>query len=100
MITININGLKWNIFFMSPTHPKLSDADAYGITHFRECEIYIDDGLPAGHKRQIITHELVHALAFSYCESIDMENEETICGFIAAHLDELKSLQKTVLKSI
>ena len=45
-------------------------------------------------------HELVHALRFSYGESLDLENEEKICDFIAAHFDELKRLRKEILKAV
>jgi len=74
--------------------------DAYGVAHFRTCEIYIDSGLPRALMRQTVTHELVHALRFSYGESLDLESEEKICDFIAAHFDELKSLRKAVLKAL
>ena len=50
--------------------------------------------------RQIVTHELVHAIALSYRESIELESEEKVCDFIAAHFDELKRLRKEILKAV
>lgn len=104
MITIIINGIEWNVFFVDKTHRTLindeGEQNAYGVTHFRTCEIYLDSGLNYNLFKQIVMHELVHALAFSYGESIEIESEEKICDFIAAHFDELKTLRKSVLKSI
>lgn len=101
---ITINGVEWSVFFVDKGHTELvgddGEQNAYGITCCRECEIYIDDGLPADHKRQVITHELVHALAFAYREDIELGAEEKVCDFIAAHFDELKRLRKKLLKAI
>lgn len=102
--TVTINGIEWVVSFVDRTHTELVDENgdqvSYGVTCLRECEIYIDSELSKDHMRQIITHELVHAFAFSYRESIDCESEEKICDFIAAHFDELKACRKARLKSI
>lgn len=102
--TVNINGLKWRVFFVDKTHEDLTDEDgeqnAYGISLLREGEIYIDDGLPKGLMRKIVTHELVHAIAFSYSVNLEQADEEGFCEFAAAHFDELKTLCKAILKSI
>lgn len=101
--TITINGLVWQVFFVEKGHSELADDNggqpAYGIALFRKCNIFIDRGLPRQLLKQTLTHELVHAIAFSYGTNIDLENEEKICDFIAAHFDELKTLRKTILKS-
>lgn len=101
---ITINGVAWSMFFVDKTHAELVDDNgeqaAYGITLPRECEIYIDGELPQDLMRQIITHELLHAFAFSYRESIELETEEKVCDFISAHFDELKACRKAILKSI
>lgn len=102
-IAIEINGIKWRVFIVDSTHKELvgedGKQDAYGITMFRECEIYIDGGVAPSLFKQIVTHELVHAIAFSYGESIELEGEENICNFIAAHFDELKQHRKSILKA-
>ena len=101
---ITINGFNWNVYFVNSTYPDLvgenGEQNAYGITFFREGEIYIDKALPNGLMKKTVLHELTHALAFSYGESIDLENEERICDFIGAHFDELKTLRKAVLKAL
>ena len=101
---ITINGMEWGVFFVEKTHPALTDdsneQDIFGITFYRTNEIYIDCGLPKELLRQTITHELVHAVRFSYGESLDLEDEEKICNFIGAHFDEIKANRKAILESI
>lgn len=103
-MSITINGMSWTVFFVDNTNENLVDESgeqtAYGIALLREGEIYIDDGLPKGLMRKIVTHELVHALAFTYSVDLDKVDEEQICDFIATHFDELKSLRKAVLKAL
>lgn len=104
MKILTINGIEWTVYFVDKLHSALVDdngeQDAYGITRYRLCEIFIDNGLHGDLFKQVATHELVHALAFSYGECIDLENEEKICDFIAAHFDELKRLRKEILKAV
>ncbi len=104
MSKITINGIEWAVYFVDKSHSALTDdtgeQDAYGVAHYRTCEIYIDSGLPKELIRQVVTHELVHALRFSYGESLELENEEKICDFIAAHFDEFKRLRKKILKAV
>lgn len=101
---VNINGLDWNVFFVDKTHEELVGEDgeqnAYGIALLREGEIYIDDSLPKGLMRKIVTHELIHAVAFTYSVDLDNADEEQICDFVATHFEELKSCRKAILKSI
>lgn len=101
---IMINGIVWTVFFVDKTNENLVDENgeqnAYGIALLREGEIYIDDGLPIGLMRKIVTHELVHAIAFTYSVDLDVVDEEKICDFIATHFDEIKTLRKAVLKAL
>lgn len=101
---ITINGIEWAVFFVDKTDEHLVDEineqDAYGITLMRECEIYVDNGLPKGLMRKVVTHELVHAIAFSYGVEMDELDEEQICEFIAVHFDELKTHRKAILKAL
>lgn len=101
---ITINGIGWAVFFVDKTNEYLVDENgeqnAYGITLLREGVIYIDEGLSEGLTRKIVTHELVHAIAFTYSVELDELDEEQICDFIATHFDELKTLRKAVLKAL
>lgn len=100
MKKIKINGLEWKVYLVDQNHPKLADKNAYGITYFRECEIYIDSELPAPLLKQIVIHELVHAIAFSYGVVLVGAAEEGFCDFVAAHFDEIKTLRKAILKAL
>lgn len=101
---LTIGSLSWKVFFVKKDHSELVDDDgkqiAYGITVFRECEIYIDYELPDELMRIVITHELVHAMAFSYAIDLTTASEEEFCNFIGVHFDELKACRKTILKMI
>ncbi len=104
MIAININGFEWNVHFVPETHDELVDENGepslYGVTLLRECEIYIDGDLPAGLMEKIITHELVHAVAFSYDINLDNVNEEQMCDFIGTFFDIIKQNREIVLNAL
>ncbi len=101
---ITIHDLEWKVFFVDKTHEELIDENgeqtAYGIALLREGEIYIDDSLPQGLMRKIVTHELVHAIAFTYSVELEKVDEEQVCDYVATHFNELKTLRKAVLKAI
>ncbi len=104
MITVYINGFKWKVHFVSQTHDELTDEDGvpslYGVTLMRECEIYIDGDLPMGLMEKIVTHELVHAVAFSYDVNLDNVNEEQMCDFIGTFFDIIKQNREIILDAI
>lgn len=104
MITLYINGFEWKVRFVSEAHEELTDENGQpsldGVTLLRKCEIYIDGDLPKGRMEKIVTHELVHAIAYSY--DIDLENvdEEKMCDFIGTYFDVLKLNRDIILSKI
>lgn len=104
MITLFINGFEWKVRFVSEAHEELADENGQpsldGVTLLRKCEIYIDGNLPKGLMEKIVTHELVHAIAYSY--DIDLENvdEEKMCDFIGTYFDVLKLNRDIILSKI
>lgn len=104
MRALSINGFKWKVHFVPEDHDELCDTNGTpswnGITLWEKCEIYIDDALPKGLMEKIVTHELVHAIAFSYDIDLDDADEEKICDFIGTYFNKLKSLRKAVLKAL
>ena len=100
MTDLKINGLEWKFFLVDGNDPKLADDNggepAYGITYFRDCEIYVDRTLQKPLVSKTITHEFVHAVAFSYGVDLDSLQEEEICDFVGAHFDELLKLRNTI----
>lgn len=104
MITIIINGFEWKVHFVSQNHDELTDDNGrpslYGVALLRECEIYIDGDLPKGLMDKIVTHELVHAVAYSYDVDLDNANEEKICDFIGTYFEILRPLRDIILNKI
>lgn len=104
MITLIINGFEWKVRFVSEAHEELADENGQpsldGVTLLRKCEIYIAGDLPKGLMEKIITHELVHAIAYSY--DIDLENvgEEKMCDFIGTYFDVIKLNRDVLLNKI
>lgn len=104
MITLIINGFEWKVHFVSATHEELTDENGLptldGVTLLHKCEIYIEGNLPKGLMEKIITHELVHAIAYSY--DIDLENvdEEKMCDFIGTYFETLKTYRDVILSKI
>ncbi len=104
MITIIINGFEWKVHFVSQNHDELTDDNGkpslYGVALMRECEIYIDGDLPKGLMEKIVTHELVHAVAYSYDVDLDNVDEEKMCDFIWTYFDAIKLYRDIVLEKI
>lgn len=100
MKTVKINGLKWKVYFVKSSSPKLADDDNntsfLGVAYRKDCEIYIDKSLNKPLRKQTVIHELVHALLFSYGIDIEGATEENVCDFIGAHLDELVRLKEAI----
>ncbi len=104
MITIIINGFEWKVRFVSETHDELTDENGQpslnGVTLLRKCEIYIDGDLPKGVMEKIVTHELVHAIAYSYDIDLDNVDEEKMCDFIGTYFDAIKLYRGIILDKI
>lgn len=101
MITLIINGFEWKVHFVSETHDELTDGNGEpsldGVTLLRTCEIYIDGDLPRGLMDKIVTHELVHAIAYSYDVDLDNVNEEKMCDFIGTYFETIKLHRDIIL---
>lgn len=104
MITIIINGFEWKVHFVSESHDELCDDNGQpaldGVTLLRKCEIYINGDLPKGLMDKIVTHELVHAIAYSYNVDLDNVDEEKMCDFIGTYFDVIKLYRGIILDKI
>lgn len=57
-----------------------------GATHFYNRKIYIDKNLEATDKKQVLLHELAHAILYdTQLELKDEYSEENLCEFIALY---------------
>lgn len=73
--------------------------DAYlGLTEPLTLQISIRKGLPDPLPRMTLIHELVHAFVFTY--GYQIQDEEAMCEFFAAHADEILTLSDQVMKEV
>lgn len=66
---VNINGVIWSLWFVSPNHPILFRSDGsstIGVCDNATKKIYICQGLTAHMTKKVLAHELTHAAMFSY----------------------------------
>lgn len=76
-----INGVWWDVCFVSPHSKKLIRSDgsySVGVTDSTEQTIYISDMLQGAFLRKVICHEIVHAFIFSNGIYIPLEEEDVL----------------------
>ena len=87
-----INNIEWDIQFCAPNSNDLKRSDGsitVGVTDFSTKCVYLSDALHGDFLRKVFIHELCHCAIFSYGFSMDMEQEEFLCDFIASYGDEI-----------
>lgn len=88
----SINGYDWNVMFVPSKHPMLHRADGtltVGTTDLNSQCIYLSDKLRGSFLKKVFTHEVCHALMFSYSIFINRNAEEWVCDFVASHGEEI-----------
>lgn len=89
---ITINGVKWEIRFVSPTHSSLKRSDgvyALGCCNDIDKTIYITNDIKDFYMKKVLCHELTHAAMFSYDIYLSCEQEELVADIIATYGDEI-----------
>ena len=87
-----INGIDWYICFVPPQSDKLRRSDGSstcGVCDFRDKCIYISSILQGAFLRKVYIHEICHSAVFSYGISLNIDQEEFLCDFIATYGDEI-----------
>ena len=91
------------IRFVSENNKKLSDA--YGMTYFDECEIYIRNNLSEYLTFRTLIHELTHFALYAYDMSADdptaevgFKTEEQLCEFSELAIPEIYSQAWEILQ--
>lgn len=87
-----INGIEWDIEFVSPNSPNLRRSDGSvtcGVCDFGDKCIYLSDMLQGAFLRKVYIHEVCHAAVFSHSINLDLPQEEFLCDFIATYGDEI-----------
>ena len=88
---IKINGERWRVLNVSPTHPSLYTGDHYalGMCNDRTKTVYINRDLNNHYYKKVLAHELTHAAMFSYNVYLDYYQEEVVADIIATYGQEI-----------
>lgn len=89
---LDINGERWRIFIVSPSHPSLYRSDgslSIGACDSEEKAIYISEDLPQAKMKKVLCHELVHAAMFSYNVELGLDQEELLADLVATYGQEI-----------
>lgn len=97
---IKINNQTWTVKFVPGEDSHLQDEkDTYlGLTYYLTQEIFIRKDMASETTRATVIHELTHAAISAYGHSADKYDEEAVCNFTGAHLDEIYNLTEKILK--
>jgi hypothetical protein len=98
-----INGELWRVRLVPPSHPILvykTGLPAIGCCDDITKTIYISQALSPNEIRQVLCHELVHSIMYSY--NIDLEDsvEELVANIIAYYGDEIIYLTNMVFDKL
>lgn len=89
---LNINGVDWRIYLVSPNHPMLMRKNgnmAVGVCDSATQSIYINEYVNENFLKKILCHEITHAAMFSYGVILSVDQEELIADLIATYGEEI-----------
>ena len=95
---IKINGEVWGIRLVPPYHPGLASPSgpALGCCNDITKTIYLNNTLSLHKIEKVLTHEIVHAVMYSYNVNISDEVEEIVADIIATYGEGIISLSNAV----
>ena len=95
------NGLIWEIQSVQRDNEKLKTkgAECFGVTYYKDLQIFLDCSLPKELFRQTVIHELVNVYAFSFGVHLvaNERTEEPVCDFMGSHLDEIYTTTNKIM---
>ena len=87
-----MNGYQWDVVFVRSNSPELQRSDGsitVGMTDWNKRTVFLSNALRGAFLRKVFIHEVCHVACFSYGISIDIDQEEFLCDFIATYGDEI-----------
>lgn len=96
-----INGMKWNIIFVSPQSDRLTRSDGsktVGVAFLDENTIYISKLVRGEFLKRVLAHELVHAFCLSCSIFMNIDEEERLADWVATYGTELIYLLDDLLE--
>ena len=100
---IVINGERWRVKIVSPSHPVLLYKT--GIPAFGCCDdvtkiIYLNQTLTPSQMKQVLCHEILHAVMYSYDVDLEDEVEEITANIMMEYGDEILQLTNTTFDKL
>lgn len=100
-----INGRKWRVLIVSPSHPALIKDDgqsALGMCYDDNSSIYISSKIEDNDFmfKKVLCHEVVHAAMFSYNVDLNNDEEELIAELIATYGQEIINVTNEIFYNI
>lgn len=78
----------WTVYEVPPTDPNLKTGDSsnWGLTYFKDKDIYIDGDLKPEHKIEVLRHEITHAVIFeTQFTEVKKYTEEDVCDLVGTY---------------
>lgn len=100
---MRINGFEWTVRLVAPSHPMLLTpwhTHAFGACDKRTTTIYIDKTLPKDFIKDVLCHELTHAVMFSYNITLPYEVEEIVAELFTEYGEQILSLTHFIYNGI
>ena len=97
---IKINGIRWRLVKVSPSNPALrmpNDSLALGCCDIDNHTIYVRKDLHDIKMKEVLVHEITHAVIYSYGIELTTKEEETIVSIISSHGTEIAKLIQKAL---
>lgn len=94
------NKLEWSIEYIDADNVQVNNEDGcfLGLTDYLEQKIIIRSGMTEQMTRQTVIHELCHCFMMSFAVHTNCYDEEQICNFIGAYLDDISELTDKFMK--
>lgn len=100
---MRVNGVEWSVRLVAPLHPMLLtpwQTHALGVCDKVTQTIYIDKTLQPAQFKQVLCHEIVHAVMFSYGILLSYDEEEMVAEIITEFGDEIIRLTNFIYNGI
>ncbi len=100
---IVINGIRWNLLLVSSSNPALQmphGKQALGCCDNFTHIIYINRELPKRKIKEVLRHEITHAVIYSHNVSLTPREEETVVEVITKYGRKINRLTNKAYKEI
>ena len=100
---MKLNDIVWNIEFVKASDARLNINGAYtlGATYYEDQSIYIVHKLPVDIFMRVFTHEITHAVIWSYLPPPPTKfTEEDVCNLVAQYFDVISDARNKMNKFI